>query len=76
MLLGDWQLPDWTHLSQPANVLMQLLDKAGSPDALLLQLDEGMGRLKRLQRLMGDVPAEAINDFREGYSWLQVRSLH
>jgi hypothetical protein len=53
---------------------MELLDKAGSPDGLLLQLDEGMQQLKKLQKQMGDNTAEAVNDFKEGYSWLQVRS--
>jgi hypothetical protein len=68
---GDWRLPDWTHLSGAARALVTLLDKAGSPDGLLLQLDEGIKRLKRLQR--ADSTAEAVSDFEEGYTWLQVR---
>jgi hypothetical protein len=72
VLLGDWQLPDWMHLSQAAKVLRELLDKAGSPDGLLLQLDEGMQRLKRLKNMMG-MDTEAIHDFEDDYGRLQVR---
>jgi hypothetical protein len=68
---GDWHLPDWALLSQAGKALLDLLDKAESPTSLLRQLREGMGRLKRLQRLMGATSAQ-LSEFEESYKWLQV----
>lgn len=76
VLKGDWHLPDWKHLPQAAKALVKLVDKAGSPDGLLLQLNAGIKRLEGLQRLMqslGSDPAVAVSQFEAGYMWLQVR---
>jgi hypothetical protein len=53
--------------------LQNLLHKAGRPRGLLKLLQDGMGRLKRLQRLEGNGVPEAVREFKAGYKNLQVR---
>lgn len=73
VVAGDWRLPDWTYLADANMALQNLLHKAGRPRGLLKLLQDGMGRLKRLQRLEGNGVPEAVREFKAGYKNLQVR---
>lgn len=75
LLPDDWKLPDWTHLSEAGKKLLQLLDRAGSPDRLLVQLQNGMERLKAMQCAHGGRNFAELSEFEEGYKRLQVRRL-